>query len=62
LRNTSSESERECETSVVCIYGWEDVAMDNKKPSAYTFTKNAGPQFHLLPDAEPMDYFSLFFQ
>jgi hypothetical protein len=25
------------------------------------FTKNAGPQFHLLADAEPMDYFSLFF-
>jgi hypothetical protein len=24
-------------------------------------TENAGPQFHLLPDAEPMDYFSLFF-
>jgi hypothetical protein len=32
-----------------------------KKPNAYTITKNAGPQFHLLPDAEPMDYFSLFF-
>jgi hypothetical protein len=24
-------------------------------------TKSAGPQFNLLPDAEPMDYFSLFF-
>jgi hypothetical protein len=34
----------------------------DKKPKAYTFSKNAGPQFHLLPDdAEPMDYFSLFF-
>jgi hypothetical protein len=29
--------------------------------SAYTFTKNVGPQFNLLPDAEPMDYFILFF-
>jgi hypothetical protein len=27
----------------------------------HTLIKNAGPQFHLLPDAEPMDYFSLFF-
>jgi hypothetical protein len=35
--------------------------MGNKKPKAYTFTKNAGPQFNLLPDAEPMDYFILFF-
>jgi hypothetical protein len=35
--------------------------MGDKKPNTYTFTKNAGPQFHLLPDAEPMVYFSLFF-
>jgi hypothetical protein len=57
--NTSPESE--CETSVVCIDGWEDVTMGDKKLNAYTFTKNAGLQCHLLPDAEPMDYFSLFF-
>jgi hypothetical protein len=48
------------ETSVVCIDGWEDFTKGDKKLNAYTFTKNAGPQFH-LPDAEPMDYFSLFF-
>jgi hypothetical protein len=41
--------------------GWEDVTMGDKKLNAYIFTKNAGPQFHLLPDAEPMDYFSVFF-
>jgi hypothetical protein len=37
--------------------------MSDKKTKAYTFTKNAGPRFNLLPpDAEPMDYyFSLFF-
>jgi hypothetical protein len=35
--------------------------MGNKKPKAYTFAKNVGPQFKILPDAEPMDYFSLFF-
>jgi hypothetical protein len=35
--------------------------MGDKKLKAYTFTKDTGPQFHLLPDAEPMDYFSLFF-
>jgi hypothetical protein len=35
--------------------------MGYKELNAYTFTKNAGPQFHLLPDAESMDYFSLFF-
>jgi hypothetical protein len=48
LSNTSSESECESETSVVCIDGWEDVTMGDKKPNAYTFTKKAGPQFHLL--------------
>jgi hypothetical protein len=58
--NTSSESECESETSVVCIDGWGDVTMGDKKLNTYTFTKNAGPQFHLLPDAVPMDYFSLF--
>jgi hypothetical protein len=35
--------------------------MEEKKLKAYTFTKNAGPQFHLLSVAEPMDYFSLIF-
>jgi hypothetical protein len=59
--NTSPESECESETSIACIDGWEDVTMGDKKLNAYTFTKNAGPQFHLLPDAQPMDYFSLFF-
>jgi hypothetical protein len=59
--NTLPESECESETSVVCIDGWEDVMMGDKKLNAHTFSKNAGPQCHLLPDAEPMDYFSLFF-
>jgi hypothetical protein len=59
--NTSSESECESETSVTCIDGWEDVMMGDKKLNAYTFTKNAGPQFQLLPNVEPVDYFSLFF-
>jgi hypothetical protein len=35
--------------------------MGDKKPKAYTFTKNAGPKFNLLSDAKPMDYFILFF-
>jgi hypothetical protein len=56
-----SESERESETSVVHVDGWEDVTMCDKISKAYTFTKNAGPQFNLLPDAEAMDYFILFF-
>jgi hypothetical protein len=43
------------------VDGWEDMTVGDKKPKAYTFTKNAGPQFNLLPDAEPMDYISLFF-
>jgi hypothetical protein len=37
---------------------WKEVTTGDKKPQAYTFAKNAGPQFNLLPDAEPMDYFS----
>jgi hypothetical protein len=59
--NTSSESGCESETSVVFIDGWEEVTMGNKKLNTYTFTKYVGPHFHLLADAEPMDYFSLFF-
>jgi hypothetical protein len=27
----------------------------------FTLTKNAGPQFNFLPNAEPMDYFSSIF-
>jgi hypothetical protein len=51
----------ESETSIVCINGLEDVIMGDKKLNEYTFPKNAWPQFHLLPDAEPMDCFSLSF-
>jgi hypothetical protein len=43
------------------VDGCEDVTKANKKPKAYTFIKNAGPQFNLVPDAEPMDYFILFY-
>jgi hypothetical protein len=32
-----------------------------RDPKAYTFTKNAEPQFNLLPDGEPVEHFSLFF-
>jgi hypothetical protein len=56
-----SKIDSKSETSVLLISGWEDVTMCDKKPKAYTFTKNAGTQFNLLPDAEPMDHFSLFF-
>jgi hypothetical protein len=60
LSKTSSGSESESETSVVCIDGSEDMMM-GKKLNSCTFTKNVGTQFHLLPDAESMDYFTLFF-
>jgi hypothetical protein len=59
--NTLPESECESETSVARVDGWEDVTMSDKNLNAYTFSKNAGPQFHLLQDAEPIYYFSLFF-
>jgi hypothetical protein len=58
--NTSSESEYESETSVACIDGWQDVTMGDKILNAYTFTKNAWPQFHLLSDAEPTDFLVYF--
>jgi hypothetical protein len=45
----------------VSVEGWEKVTIGNKKPKAYTFAKNAGPQCNFLPDSEPIDYFSLFF-
>ena len=52
---SGSESDNE-----ISVNGWEGVTMGDKKPKAYTFTRNSGPQFN-LPDAEPLDYFSLFF-
>jgi hypothetical protein len=54
-------SESESDTGVECNDGWEDVSVGNRKPKAYTFTTTVGPQFNFLPDAESMDYFSLFF-
>jgi hypothetical protein len=42
------------------VDGREDVTIHDKRSKAYTFIENAGPQFNLLPDAEPMDYFILF--
>jgi hypothetical protein len=56
-----SGSESESDTSAVRNDRWEDMSVGDKKPKAYKFTKNVGPQFNLLPHAEPMDYFSLFF-
>jgi hypothetical protein len=43
------------------VDGWEDMTMGGKRPKAYMFTNNAGPQFSLLPAAERWDYFILFF-
>jgi hypothetical protein len=56
------ESKNECETSGASIDGQKDVTVGDNKPKAYTFTKSAGSQFNLLPDAEPLDYFSFIFQ
>jgi hypothetical protein len=60
--NTSSESGCESETSVICIDGWEDVTMGNKKLDAYTFTKNAGYNFTFYQMQSPwiiLVYFSM---
>jgi hypothetical protein len=54
LSDAMLESKSKNETSVLPLDGWEDVMMGDKKPKACTFTKNAGSQFNLLPDAEPM--------
>jgi hypothetical protein len=58
LSNKKSESENE--TGGVSVDGWKEVTMGDNKPKAYTFTKNPGPQFNLMPDAEPMDYLVCF--
>jgi hypothetical protein len=59
--NEVSETESESDISNLRADGWESVTVRDKKPKSYTFTKNAGPQFNLLPDADHMGYFSLFF-
>jgi hypothetical protein len=45
---------------LLLVDGWEDMTVGDKKPKAFTFNKNAGPQFNLLPGAEPLDYFRIF--
>jgi hypothetical protein len=37
------------------------VNTEDRKLKKYNFTKNAGPKFGLPSDAEPLDYFTLFF-
>jgi hypothetical protein len=59
--SSDEKSESESETCSSSVDGWKEVTSGDRKPKAYTFTKNAGPQLNLLPDAEPMEYFSLFF-
>jgi hypothetical protein len=62
VKNRATKCQKVSEKQVLLrVNGWEGVTLCDKKPKAYTFTKNAGQQFNLLPDAEPMDYFSLFF-
>jgi hypothetical protein len=56
-----SETESECDISDVRRDGWESVTVRDKKTKSYTFAKNAGPQFKLVPDHDSMGYFSLFF-
>jgi hypothetical protein len=40
---------------------WGDMTKGDKKPKGFTFTKHAGLQFNLVPGAEPLDYFRIFF-
>lgn len=45
----------------VSVAGLKIEPIGDKKPKEYTFTKNIRSKLNLLPDVEPMDYFSLFF-
>jgi hypothetical protein len=40
---------------------WRSVNMEDRKLKKYNFTKNAGQKLGLPSDAEPRDYFTLFF-
>jgi hypothetical protein len=44
-------------TSDESVHGWKAVTMHSSKSKAFTFTKNAGPQFNPLPDAKAMFIF-----
>jgi hypothetical protein len=50
--SNNGESESESETIGTNVDGWKGVTLGDKK------SKNAGPQFNLLPHGELMDYFS----
>lgn len=58
--SSNEKSESKSETSGTSVDGWNEVTLGNKKPKIFTFTKNAGPKFNLLPAAGPIDFGSLF--
>jgi hypothetical protein len=58
--SSNKKSESQSETSGMSVDGWKEATTGDKKPKAYTFTTNAGSNL-TLPNAEPMDYFTLFF-
>jgi hypothetical protein len=55
------DSESERDTSGACFNRWRAVNTEDRKLKKYNFTKNAGPKLGLPSDAEPIDYFTLFF-
>jgi hypothetical protein len=58
---SESESESESDASGMSVDKWNVVKMGDNEPKEYTFSQNRGPEFNLLPYAEPVDYFHLFF-
>jgi hypothetical protein len=58
--SSNEKSESKNETSGASVDGWNEVTLGNQKPKIFTFTKNAGPKFNLLPAAGPMDFGSFF--
>jgi hypothetical protein len=55
------DSKSERDTSGASIDGWRYVSTEDRKLKKCNFTKNAEPKLGLQSDAEPTDYFTLFF-
>jgi hypothetical protein len=55
------DSESKRDTSGASIDRWRSVNTEGRKLKKYKFTKNARPKLGLPSDAEPIAYFTLFF-
>lgn len=59
--SSGDESESESESDLSAANGWKEVGANDRRPAQFNYMKNAGPKLNLPADADPIQYFLLFF-